>query len=130
METLTGLGIFLFYLLFMDGILAWIGVHNVLLYVLLLSAQLVNALTGPVRVILMYLNGQKVLQVSAIVETFGSALLYWILYGAWGLTGLAVAYFLAISVPNIILAWIVYSRFGIVPLPFVSPVRGNRDRRD
>jgi hypothetical protein len=117
----TGLGIFLIYLVFMDRIMAWIEVDNPFLYVLPLAAQLVNALTGPVRVILMYLGGQRVLQVCAVAETFGSALLYWVLYAAWGLTGLAVAYFLAIAVPNLVLAGIVHSRFGIVPLPFVTP---------
>lgn len=125
----TGLAIFLIYIVFMDQITAWIKVDNLALYVLLLTAQLINALTGPVRVILMYLNGQRVLQVSAIVETFGSALLYWILYGAYGMTGLAIAYFLAISVPNIVLASIVYARFGIIPVPFVSPVARSPRRR-
>lgn len=125
----TGLAIFLLFLVFMDPITSWIEVDNTVLYVLLLAAQLVNALTGPVRVILMYLNGQRVLQVSAIAETCGSALLYWVLYGAWGLTGLAIAYFLAISLPNIVLACIVYARFGIIPLPFVSPVARPPRRR-
>ncbi len=123
----TGLGIFLIYLVFMNQIMEWIEVDNLALYVLLLAAQLINALTGPVRVILMYLNGQRVLQVSAIIETCGSACLYWILYSAYGLTGLAAGYFLAISVPNIVLAWIVYTRFGIVPFPFVAPVVRSRD---
>jgi len=117
----TGLGIFLLYLVFMDRVMAWIEVDNPFLYVLPLAAQLVNALTGPVRVILMYLGGQRVLQVSAVAETLGAALLYWALYAAWGLTGLAVAYFLAIAVPNLVLAGIVHARFGIVPLPFVTP---------
>ena len=116
----TGLGIFLFYLAFMDRIMAWIEVDNPYLYVLPLAAQLVNALTGPVRVLLMYLGGQRVLQVCAVAETLGSAVLYWALYRAFGLTGLAVAYFLAIAVPNLVLARIVHARFGIVPLPFVA----------
>jgi O-antigen/teichoic acid export membrane protein len=122
----TGLGIFLLYLVFMDRIMAWIEVDNPALYLLPLVAQLVNALTGPVRVILMYLGGQRVLQVSAMAETFGSALLYWWLYAAWGLTGLAVAYFISIAVPNLVLAGIVWARFGIVPLPFVSPAARRR----
>jgi O-antigen/teichoic acid export membrane protein len=117
----TGLAIFLAYLAFMNPIMSWIGVDNAYLYLLPLVAQLINALTGPVRVVLMYMGGQRVLQVSAVVETFGSALLYWFLYLAWGATGLAVAYLLAIAVPNILLAWIVHARYGIVPLPFVSP---------
>jgi len=83
-----------------------------------------------VRVILMYMKGQRVLQVSAIIETFGSALLYWILYDTYGMVGLAVAYFLAISLPNIILAGIVYKRFGVVPLPFVSQAAGPRSTRN
>jgi hypothetical protein len=122
----TGLGIFLIYLAFVNQITEWIEVDNLALYVLLLAAQLINALTGPVRVILMYLNGQRVLQISAILETFGSAFLYWFLYNAYGLTGLAIGYFLAISIPNLVLAWIVYTRFGIIPFPFVSPVAGSR----
>jgi hypothetical protein len=116
----TGLGVFLIYLVFMNQITEWIEVDNMLLYVLLLTAQLINALTGPVRVILMYLSGQRVLQGSAILETFGSAFLYWILYRAYGLTGLAIGYFLAISIPNIVLACIVYKRFGIIPIPFIA----------
>lgn len=122
----TGLGIFLLYLAFMDRIMAWIEVDNPFLYLLPLVAQLVNALTGPVRVILMYLGGQRVLQVCAVAETLGSALLYWWLYAAWGVTGLAVAYFIAIAVPNLVLAAIVYARFGIIPLPFVAPVARGR----
>jgi O-antigen/teichoic acid export membrane protein len=122
----TGLGIFLLYLAFMDRIMAWIEVDNPFLYLLPLVAQLVNALTGPVRVILMYLGGQRVLQVSAVAETLGSALLYWWLYAAWGLTGLAVAYFIAIAAPNLVLAAIVYARFGIVPLPFVAQAARRR----
>jgi O-antigen/teichoic acid export membrane protein len=122
----TGLGVFFIYLVFMNQIMEWIEVDNWVLYILLLAAQLINALTGPVRVILMYLNGQHVLQVSAILETCGSAFLYWILYNAYGLTGLAIGYVLAISLPNIVLAWIVYTRFGIIPIPFVSPVAGSR----
>jgi len=125
----TALPIFLVYLLFMSQITAWLEVDNMVLYMLLLGAQLINALTGPVRVILMYLNGQYVLQISAIAETLGSVLLYWVLYRAYGLTGLAIAYFLAISVPNLVLACVVYARYGIIPLPFVTPVgpaRGSR----
>lgn len=122
----TGLGIFLLYLALMDRIMAWIEVDNPFLYLLPLVAQLVNALTGPVRVILMYLGGQRVLQVCAVAETLGSALLYWWLYAAWGVTGLAVAYFIAIAVPNLVLAAIVYARFGIIPLPFVAPVARGR----
>ncbi len=121
----TGFGVFLIYLAFMNQITEWIEVDNLVLYILLLAAQLINALTGPVRVILMYLDGQHVLQVSAILETFGSAILYWILYKAYGLTGLAIAYCLAISLPNLVLAWVVYKRYGIIPLPFVSPVAGS-----
>jgi O-antigen/teichoic acid export membrane protein len=122
----TGLGIFLLYLVFMERIMAWIEVDNPFLYLLPLVAQLVNSLTGPVRVILMYLGGQRVLQVSAVAETFGSALLYWWLYAAWGLTGLAVAYLIAIAVPNLVLAGIVWARFGIIPLPFVAPAARGR----
>lgn len=125
----TGLGIFLVYMVFMDRIMGWIEVDDPVLYALPLAAQLVNALTGPVRVILMYMNGQRVLQVSAIVETCGSALLYWFLYGAYGPAGLAVAYFVAIALPNIVLAWVVYARFGIAPVPFVSPAAVPRRRR-
>jgi hypothetical protein len=123
----TGLGIFLVYLVFANRIMAWIGIDNLALFLLPLAAQLINALTGPVRVILMYMNGQGVLQVSAIIETIGSALLYWVLYGAYGITGLAIAYFLAIALPNVVLAWIVHARFGIVPLPFVAQAAGRRN---
>jgi O-antigen/teichoic acid export membrane protein len=126
----TGFGIFLVYVVFTRQIMAWIEVYDLALYLLPLAAQLINALTGPVRVILMYMKGQRVLQVSAIVETFGSALLYWVLYRAYGMVGLAVAYFLAISLPNIILAGIVYARLGIVPLPFVSQAAGPRGTRN
>jgi O-antigen/teichoic acid export membrane protein len=125
----TAIPICVVYLLFMGRITAWLGIDNAWLYVLLLGAQLINALTGPVRVILMFLNGQRVLQVCSIAETFGSALLYWVLYSAYGVTGLAIAYFLAISVPNLLLAWIVHARFGIIPLPFVPPAYASRARR-
>jgi len=126
----TGFGIFLVYVAFARQIMAWIEVYDLALYLLPLTAQLINALTGPVRVILMYMKGQRVLQVSAIIETFGSALLYWVLYDTYGMVGLAVAYFLAISLPNIILAGIVYKRFGVVPLPFVSQAAGPRSTRN
>jgi hypothetical protein len=125
----TAIPICVVYLLFMGRITAWLGIDNAWLYVLLLGAQLINALTGPVRVSLMFLNGQRVLQVCSIAETFGSALLYWVLYSAYGVTGLAIAYFLAISVPNLLLAWIVHARFGIIPLPFVPPAYASRARR-
>jgi O-antigen/teichoic acid export membrane protein len=125
-QYVTGCGIFLTYLAFMNPIMDWMQIDNIAMYILLLSAQLINALTGPVRVILMYLGGQQILQTSAIVETFGSAILYWILYNAFSLTGLAVGYFTAIATPNLILAWIVHRRYGIIPLPFVSPAEIRR----
>ncbi len=124
----TGCAMFLIYVVFARQIMAWIEVDNLALYLLPLAAQWINALTGPVRVILMYMNGQRVLQVSAIIETCASAVLYWVLYGAYGMTGLAIAYFVAISLPNLILAWIVYARFGVVPLPFVSQTAGSRGK--
>ncbi len=93
---------------------------NAYLYYFLITAQLINSLTGPVRVLLMYLGGQKVLQISAIAETIGSMVLYWTLYTWLGLTGLAIGYFIAISTPNIVLACIVYKRFGIIPLPITQ----------
>lgn len=117
----TGCGIFLFCMIFKTPVMAWMETQNTSLYVLLLSAQLINALTGPVRVILMYLGGQNVLLISSILETIFSVLLYWYLYDMLGLTGLAIAYFVAIALPNVVLAGIVYGRYGIVPVPFVSP---------
>ncbi len=122
-QYVSGCGIFLLCMIFMAQIMLWMETQSTDLYVLLLSAQLVNALTGPVRVLLMYLGGQNVLQISAVLETIFSALLYWYLYGRLGLTGLGIAYFVAIALPNVVLAGIVYGRYGIVPLPFVSPLK-------
>lgn len=116
----TSLALFGGLWLFRGRLMPWLELSSPTLFLLPLLAQLINALTGPVRVLLMYLGGQGVLRVSVILETAGSALLYWTCYHRYGLNGLAWAYFLSIAVPNLVLAGIVYLRYGIVPLPFVG----------
>jgi len=127
-QYLTAGALFLAFLLFKEQLSTWLEIKNESLFYLLLIAQLINAFTGPVRVLLMYMGGQRILQFSAIVETIASMALYWSMYALYGLTGLAVSYFLAISIPNIILACIVFRRFGIIPLPIPQkrPLATNR----
>lgn len=119
-QYITAIAVFLPLVLFGDYVMEYLEVDNPKLYYFLLFAQLINALTGPVRIFLMYMGGQNILLLSAVLETIGSMILYWLLFNWGGSTGLAYAYFIAISTPNLILSWVVYKRFGIIPLPFTK----------
>lgn len=118
-QYVTGLGLFVSMIIFKEPVMLWIEVDSMVLFTLPLLAQLINALTGPVRVILMYLGGQKILQTSVALETLGSMILYWVCYKLYGVDGLAMGYFIAIATPNLLLALIVYRMYGIIPFPLV-----------
>lgn len=118
-QWVTTAALFIALVVFRQPLMRWLEIPSLDELLLPLFAQFVNAVTGPVRVLLMYLGANATLQTSVIIEALASAVLYWTLYAAMGLKGISIAYFLAIAVPNVVLAGIVYRRFGVLPLPWV-----------
>ena len=92
---------------------------------LLALGQFVNVATGSVAYLLMMSGHEKLLRNRAIFMSVFCLALNILLIPHWGILGAAIATAVCVAMTNLIAAYLVWSKLGIITLPFFPKGRTN-----
>jgi O-antigen/teichoic acid export membrane protein len=84
---------------------------------ILAIGQLINVSTGSVGYLLMMSGHEKLLRNAAVLSACVSLVLNLVLIRQLGVVGAAISTAVALSIQNIVAAWLVYRKLGIRVLP-------------